>query len=103
MIYRSCFNIIFKNFIIENNFWESFHIIGIEGFSTAEDFEMLNRIEKQIKKRFAIGTQVSKQNIINDFVKQKYPEEAIQKVIHTMIRRGELQHRVQRKILYRIF
>lgn len=33
---------------------------------------------------------------------QKYPEHAVDKVIFLMIRRGELQHRLQRKMLYRI-
>lgn len=37
-----------------------------------------------------------------DFVRQKYPERVVQKVIFTMIRRGELQHRMQRKMLYRL-
>lgn len=63
---------------------------------------MLTQIEKRLKRRFAIGSQVSEQNIVSDFIKQKYPERAIYKVIHTMIRRGELQHRMQRKMLYRI-
>lgn len=63
---------------------------------------MLTRIEKQLKRRFAVGSQVSEQTIIQDFLKQKYPERAIFKVIHTMIRRGELQHRLQRKMLYRL-
>lgn len=77
---------------------------GVEGFTTDEDFEMLTRIEKQLKKRFAVGSQVSEQNIISDFVqRQKLPEGAVKKVITCMIRRGELQHRMQRKILYRIF
>jgi len=31
---------------------------GAEGFTTQEDQEMLNRIEKQLKRRFAIGSQV---------------------------------------------
>lgn len=75
---------------------------GVEGFTTEEDHDMLNRIEKQLKRRFAIGSQVSEQNIIQDFVRQKYPERAITKVIVTMIRRGELQHRMQRKMLYRL-
>jgi DNA replication licensing factor MCM5 len=75
---------------------------GVEGFTTEEDHEMLNRIEKQLKRRFAIGSQVSEQNIISDFVRQKYPERSILKVITTMIRRGELQHRMQRKMLYRL-
>lgn len=75
---------------------------GAEGFTTQDDQEMLNRIEKQLKRRFAIGSQVSEDSIIKDFVKQKYPEPAVQKVIYFMIRRGELQHRMQRKMLYRL-
>lgn len=63
---------------------------------------MLVRIEKQLKRRFAIGTQVSQQNIVQDFVQQNYPERAIVKVIYTMIRRGQLQHRMQRRMLYRL-
>uniref|UniRef100_A0A1A9WPS9 DNA replication licensing factor MCM5 n=1 Tax=Glossina brevipalpis TaxID=37001 RepID=A0A1A9WPS9_9MUSC len=77
-------------------------LAGAEGFTTEEDQETLNRIEKQLKRRFAIGSQVSEQNIIQDFLKQKYEERSILKVIHTMIRRGELQHRMQRKMLYRL-
>ncbi|KAG7298070.1 minichromosome maintenance protein 5 [Plutella xylostella] len=77
-------------------------LAGAEGFTSEEDHEMLTRIEKQLKRRFAVGSQVSEQTIIQDFLKQKYPERAIQKVIHTMIRRGELQHRLQRKMLYRM-
>lgn len=38
---------------------------GAEGFTTEEDHELLNRIEKQLKRRFAIGTQVSEKNIID--------------------------------------
>lgn len=77
-------------------------LAGAEGFTTQEDHEMLTKIEKQLKRRFAIGSQVSTHNIVQDFVRQKYPERAIHKVIHTMIRRGELQHRMQRKMLYRL-
>ncbi|KAF3430826.1 hypothetical protein E2986_10142 [Frieseomelitta varia] len=76
--------------------------LSAEGFTSDEDHEMLSRIEKQLKRRFPIGNQVSEQNIVKDFVKQAYPERAIYKVIHTMIRRGELQHRMQRKMLYRL-
>ncbi|CAB0031649.1 unnamed protein product [Trichogramma brassicae] len=79
-------------------------LAGAEGFISEEDHDMLTRIEKNLKKRFAIGTQVSQKNIINDFVKQqKYPEQAILKVIYAMIKRGELQHRQQRKMLYRMY
>merc|ERR1719384_2547389 len=75
---------------------------GAEGFTTEEDQELINRIEKQLKKRFAIGSQVSQHTIMQDFAKQKYPERQVQKVLATMIRRGELQHRMQRKMLYRL-
>jgi len=75
---------------------------GAEGFTTNEDQELLNRVEKQLKRRFAIGSQVSEHSILQDFAKQKYPEKVVQKVIHFMIRRGELQHRLQRKMLYRL-
>ncbi|KAI4498521.1 hypothetical protein M0802_006456 [Mischocyttarus mexicanus] len=78
-------------------------LAGAEGFTSEEDHEILSRLEKQLKNRFPIGNQVSEQNIVNDFLKQKYPERAIYKVIHTMIRRGELQHRMQRKMLYRLY
>ncbi|KAG9335923.1 hypothetical protein JZ751_003480 [Albula glossodonta] len=121
---------------------------GVEGFTTQEDQEMISRIEKQLKRRFAIGSQVSEHSIIQDFTKQislwqavsssvcmwlisdqsvagcvliclyvadlrsisvwqavsssKYPEQAVYKVLHLMMRRGELQHRMQRKVLYRV-
>lgn len=77
-------------------------LAGAEGFTSDEDTEMLARIEKQLKRRFPIGSQVSEFNIVQDFTRQKYPERAIYKVIHTMIRRGELQHRMQRKMIYRL-
>lgn len=44
-------------------------LAGAEGFTTEEDSEMLNRIEKQLKRRFAIGSQVSEQNIIQVSIK----------------------------------
>lgn len=75
---------------------------GAEGFTTEGEQELLSRVEKQLKKRFAIGTQVSQQNILQDFVQQGYNERVILKVIQAMIRRGQLQHRMQRRMLYRI-
>lgn len=36
------------------------------------------------------------------FCLQKYPEHAVYKVLQLMLRRGELQHRMQRKVLYRL-
>lgn len=75
---------------------------GAEGFISEKEHETLVQIEKQLKRRFAIGTQVSQQTIIQDFVQQQYPERSIIKVIQTLIRRGQLQHRMQRRMLYRI-
>jgi len=78
------------------------NLAGAEGFTSDEDQELLNRIEKQMKRRFVIGSQVSEHAIIQDFVKQKYPERAIHKVLYLMLRRGEIQHRMQRKMLFRV-
>lgn len=75
---------------------------GAEDFTPEQDVEEVRQIEKQVKRRFAIGTQVSEQRIIQDFVKQKYNERAIHTVIYIMLRRGELEHRFQRKVLYRV-
>jgi len=36
------------------------------------------------------------------FLSQKYPEHAVYKVLQLMIRREEIQHRMQRKMLYRV-
>ena len=77
-------------------------LFGAEGFTTEEDQEIIQRIEKQLKKRFAVGSQVSEHTIMGDFAKHKYPEKAITKVIHAMVRRGELQYRRQRKMLFRL-
>ncbi|XP_014767470.1 DNA replication licensing factor mcm5-A [Octopus bimaculoides] len=78
------------------------HLAGVEGFSTEADQELLSRIEKQMKRRFVIGSQVSEYAIVQDFLRQNYPENAIYKVLGFMLRRGEIQHRMQRKMLYRI-
>ena len=43
---------------------------GVEGFTTAEDQEQLQRIEKQIRRRFVVGSQVSEQAIVQDMIKQ---------------------------------
>ena len=41
-----------------------------EGFTSAEDQDQLQRIEKQIRRRFVVGSQVSEHSIIQDLVKQ---------------------------------
>ncbi|RUS84279.1 hypothetical protein EGW08_007972 [Elysia chlorotica] len=78
------------------------NLAGAEGFTTDEDQELLSRIEKQVKRRFVIGSQVSEHAIVQDFMRQKYPERAIHKVLSLMLRRGEIQHRMQRKVLFRV-
>ncbi|KAH8860948.1 DNA replication licensing factor mcm5 [Schistosoma japonicum] len=75
---------------------------GAEGFTTQEEHELILRLEKQLKKRFIIGSQVSEYAIIQDFTRQGFSERAVTKVLHYMIRRGEVQYRMQRRILYRI-
>ncbi|KAK5647912.1 hypothetical protein RI129_002804 [Pyrocoelia pectoralis] len=77
-------------------------LMGVEGFTSDHEHEMLVRIEKLLKKRFAIGIQVSQQIVIQSFVQQQYPEAAVKKVINVMIARGQLQHRFQRSVLYRL-
>ena len=44
--------------------------LGAEGFTTEEEQELLSRIEKQIKRRFVIGSQVSEHAIVQDFSRQ---------------------------------
>lgn len=46
------------------------NLAGVEGFTTQEDQELLNRIETQLKRRFAIGSQVSEHTIVQDFIRQ---------------------------------
>lgn len=45
-------------------------LIGIEGFTTREDQEEIGRIEKQIRRRFVVGSQVSEHVIVQDFIRQ---------------------------------
>lgn len=45
-------------------------LAGAEGFTTEEDTEILSQIERQLKRRFALGSQVSEHSIIQDFLKQ---------------------------------
>lgn len=75
---------------------------GIEGFTSQEDHDSFNRIEKQLKKRFQIGSYVSDHLIIDEFTRQGYTEPIIRKVIDYCVKRGDFQYRMQRKLLYRI-
>ncbi|KAA3675289.1 DNA replication licensing factor MCM5 [Paragonimus westermani] len=75
---------------------------GAEGFTSQEEHDLILRVEKQLKRRFVIGSQVSEHAILQDFTRQGFSERAVSKVLHYMIRRGEIQYRMQRRILYRI-
>ncbi|CAF1158993.1 unnamed protein product [Adineta steineri] len=77
-------------------------ISGIEGFTTREDQEEISRVEKQIRRRFVVGSQVSEHAIVQDFIRQNYSERTIYKVLHAMVRRGDVQYRMQRKVLIRV-
>lgn len=44
--------------------------LGIEGFTTREDQEEISRIEKQVRRRFVVGSQVSEHAIVQDFIRQ---------------------------------
>lgn len=77
-------------------------LAGAEGFTTEEEHQSLLRLEKQIKRRFPIGAQISQNSIIQDLTKQNFKEQSIQKVLYCMIRKGEIQQRMQRRMLYRI-
>ena len=43
---------------------------GAEGLTPEEDIEEVARIERDLKRRFAIGSQVTEQKIVADFVRQ---------------------------------
>ena len=43
---------------------------GAEGFTSSDDQEEVRKIERQLKNRFPIGSNVSEQRIIQDFLKQ---------------------------------
>ncbi|CAJ0581805.1 unnamed protein product, partial [Mesorhabditis spiculigera] len=79
------------------------NLAGVEGFTSNEEQETISRIERQLKKRFAVGTHVSEHLIVQDFVhRQHYQEGLVKKVIHSLIRRGEIQQKMQRRMLFRV-
>lgn len=43
---------------------------GAEGFTSQEEHDLVVRVEKQLKKRFVIGSQVSEHAILQDFTRQ---------------------------------
>ena len=44
--------------------------VGAEGFTSETDQDEVRKIERQLKNRFPIGSHVSEQRIVQDFLKQ---------------------------------
>jgi len=55
---------------------------------------------KRILKDEKLGWEFNWHRVLS--LMKRYPEKAVYKVLQTMIRRGEVQHRAQRKLLFRI-
>ena len=77
-------------------------LVGVEGFASVEDQRTFDRVEKQLKKSFVIGTHVSENAIVQEFVRQDYAVHVVKRVIEYCVRRGEMQYRNARKLLYRL-
>jgi DNA replication licensing factor MCM5 len=61
----------------------------------------VQRVEEALKRRLAIGSQASERRLMDHFLDENYSEFAIRHAIMIMVRRGELQYRRQRKVVYR--
>jgi DNA replication licensing factor MCM5 len=75
---------------------------GAEGFTTEEEHQDLLRLEKQIKRRFPVGAQIANTAITQELMKQNFTDAQINKVLSFMVRKGDLQQRAQRRLLYRV-
>lgn len=77
-------------------------LAGSDEFTSEEDHDLFRRIEKQLKQRFPVGSHVSEHTVISNFIKQKYPAHCVRKVIQALLTRGDIVHKMQRKMLFRI-
>lgn len=77
-------------------------LAGAEGFTSEADHEQMMKVERQIKRRFPVGSQLPERLLIRDLTGQGFPEKAVQKVLYSFVRRGEIQYRANRKTLFRI-
>ena len=66
------------------------------------DLETMLSIEQNLKRRFPVGSRVSESRIVQEFTKQNYTETSVKKVLAIMLRRGEVEHQMQRRVLYRV-
>ena len=77
-------------------------LAGAEGFTTEAEHDQLVSIERQIKRRFTVGSTYHEKAIVEDLSKQGFPEGPVRKVLQCMILRGDIQPRPQSKLLHRI-
>jgi DNA replication licensing factor MCM5 len=62
----------------------------------------VSNAEALLKRRLPIGSQISEKKVIEDFTKQGIASElSMRRAIATLIQRGELEYRNQRKKIYR--
>eukprot|EP00123_Amoebidium_parasiticum_P017932 comp24037_c0_seq1/m.43040 comp24037_c0_seq1/g.43040 ORF comp24037_c0_seq1/g.43040 comp24037_c0_seq1/m.43040 type:complete len:725 (-) comp24037_c0_seq1:627-2801(-) len=76
-------------------------LAGVEGMTTQEDIEQVQEVEKRIQRRLPISQATSRRLVIEDLCNKGYSEFAVVKAIETMVRKGELEYRNQRKMIYR--
>lgn len=62
----------------------------------------VQRIEEAIKRRLAIGSQASERRLVDHFLGENFSEFSIRQAIMVLVRRGDLQYRRQRKLIYRV-
>lgn len=67
-----------------------------------ENNEATREVVKRIQRRFFIGAHVRESVIVEDFKLQGYPEHVVRKALWVMLKRGDLEHRYQRKVLHRV-
>eukprot|EP00048_Salpingoeca_helianthica_P003470 m.67630 g.67630 ORF g.67630 m.67630 type:complete len:736 (+) comp12719_c0_seq4:22-2229(+) len=75
---------------------------GTAGDDQAADLDGILKIEMHIKKRFAIGSQLAEARLVADLAEKNFNEAMVRKVVAIMLRRGELEHQKQRRVLYRV-
>lgn len=73
-----------------------------EGALSFEMRQEVQRVEAALKRRLAIGSMASERRLIYHFRDEKFSEQAVRTAISIMVRRGELQYRRQRKVVYRL-
>ncbi|XP_074593439.1 minichromosome maintenance 5 [Brevipalpus obovatus] len=77
-------------------------LAGAEGFTTEAEHDQLISIERQIKRRFIVGSTRHEKAIIEDLSNQGFSEAPVRKVLQCMVLRGDIQPRPQSKLLHRV-